>query len=535
MHPILALGLISAALGAGPLQRPDRTLHLPQAEDAPPPVLAVHYERVAQNVAITELAGMLRRLAEEARVGGRLVFEGHEVELVGELELKPSYLEWARPGYPRYSFAIDLKIGGGRLLRPLEEHGARLWSHEVIADDEITGLSAAQVADYLDAVAADLVDGILEFEGHQLEMGSAVELRVFHTVSGSHDVQGVQIGVSFGETIPRDGLPRQAWVESYRRESEFMSAAQVGAVLEQIGREMQQNASLSLGGAQLDATGGGLFQISARQDPSGRSFFQIEFVTGRADPIQEKEFFVPYERRSQDWAASDVARSLAGIAETLAATGRFELEDAIVEFRGTASVEQKLIERFDPGERQHTFQIDINLGPQALPRPLAEYAEDIGSINVLAKDEAAAVGPEEVARLLGSLSSDLAAGRIQMAGQEFSVDRLDFRFKQTSSLDRQSHRLQFAFFFGPSVSDAAPGARAAQAPPRSHARESRDVPMEEIAALLQRIGSEVMSNGAFSMDGMIFRTADEAYLEVSVVEGRGLEIIVTYAQPRPIF
>ena len=59
--------------------------------------------------------------------------------------------------------------------------------------------------------------------------------------------------------------------------------------------------------------------------------------------------------------------------------------------------------------------------------------------------------------------------------------------------------------------------------------------MEEIAALLQRIGSEVLRNGAFSMDGMIFRTADQAYLEVSVVEGRGLEIIVTYAQPRPVF
>ncbi len=37
------------------------------------------------------------------------------------------------------------------------------------------------------------------------------------------------------------------------------------------------------------------------------------------------------------------------------------------------------------------------------------------------------------------------------------------------------------------------------------------------------------------MDGMVFRTEDEAYLEVSVVEGRGLEIIVRYAQPQPVF
>ena len=527
MHSILALGLISVALGAAPIQRPDRTLHLAQAEDAPPPVLAVHYERVAENLEITKFAEMLQRLAEEARVGGRLVFEGHKVELVGELELKQSYLEWARPGYPRYSFAIDLKIGGGRLLRPLEEHGDRLWSHEVIADDEITGISAAQLADYLEGVAADLVDGILEFEGHQLEMGRSVDLKVFHTVSGSHDVQGVQIGVSYGETLPRDGRPRQAWAEFYRRESEFMSAGQVGAVLEQIGREMQQNASPSLGGAQLDVDGGGMFEISARKDPSGRNFFQIEFVTGREDPIQQKEFFVPYERRSQDWAAADVARSVAGIAETLASTGRFELEDAVVEFGGSASVEQKLMERFDPGERQHAFYIDINLGPRNLPRPLAEYAEEIGSINVLAKDEAGAVDQDEVARLLALLSSDLAAGRIQMAGQEFPVDRLDFRFKQTSSLDRQSHRLQFAFFFGPSI----PGAPEPDARPRSHARESKDIPMEEVATLLQRIGTEVLSTGAFSMDGMVFRTADQAYLEVSVVEGRGLEIVVTYAQP----
>ena len=140
-------------------------------------------------------------------------------------------------------------------------------------------------------MAADLVDGILEFEGHQLEIGSVVDFTVFHTVSGSHAVQGVRIELSYGETLPRDGRPHQAWAESYRRESEFLSAGQVGAILEKIGREIQQNASLSLGGAQLDVDGGGLFEISARRDPSGRSFFQIEFVTGRDGPIQQKEFF----------------------------------------------------------------------------------------------------------------------------------------------------------------------------------------------------------------------------------------------------
>jgi hypothetical protein len=218
---------------------------------------------------------------------------------------------------------------------------------------------------------------------------------------------------------------------------------------------------------------------------------------------------------------------LAGIAETLASTGRFELEDAVVAFGRTASVEQKLMERFDPGERRHALYIDIGIGPQGLPRPLAEYVEEIGSINVLAKDEADAVDQEEVARLLGSLSSNLAAGRIQMAGQEFPVERLDFRFKQTSSLDRQSHRVQFAFFFGRSTS----AAQAPQASPRSHSRESRDIPMEEVAALLLRIGNEMVRTGAFSMDGMVFRTADKGYLEVNVVEGRGLEIVVTYAPP----
>ena len=530
MNPILAFGVVSVALGADLVQRPERTLHLPQREGAPAPVLAVHYERVAENVAMTEFVGVLQRLAEDARVGGRLVFEGHEVELVDEIELKQSYLEWARPGHPRYSFAIDLKLGGGRLLRPLEEHGARLWSHEVVADDEITGLDGAQLADYLDGVAADLVDGILEFEGHRLEMGSVVNLTVFHTVSGSQDVQGVQLRVSYGETLPLDARPRQSWAESYRRESEFLPAGQVGALLERIGQEIQQNASLSLGGAQLEVDGGGLFEISARTDPSGQSFFQIEFVTGREGPIQQKEFFVPYERRSQDWAASDVAQSLAGIAETLAATGRLELEDAVVDFGGTVSVEQKLMERFDPGERQYALYIDVGIGPRGLPRPLSEYVEEIGSLNILAKDEAGAVNQEEVSRLLGSLSSDLAGGRIRMAGQEFPVDRLDFRFKQTSSLDRQSHRVQFAFFFGPSTS----AAQEPSASPRSHSRESRDIPMEEVAALLQRIGSEIVSAGAFSMDGTVFRTATNAYLEVSVVEGRGLEIVVRYA-PTVVF
>ena len=72
-----------------------------------------------------------------------------------------------------------------------------------------------------------------------------------------------------------------------------------------------------------------------------------------------------------------------------------------MEFGRIASVEQKLMERFGPGERRHAFYIEINLGAEGLPRPLAEYAEEIGSIHVLAKDEAGAVDQEEVARAVG--------------------------------------------------------------------------------------------------------------------------------------
>ncbi len=529
MQPIVALALIGATLAADFTQRPARTLHQGPQEGTPPPAAAVYYERVAQGVATGAFAAMLRALSDEARQDNRLLFEEHEVELVSEMELKQSYLQWFRPGFPRYSFAIDLKLGAGRLLKSHEQHDALLWKHEVLADDESSGVTAQQLADYLDRVAADLDDGILFFEGNQLEIGETLDLFIYHTVGGNKGANGVQIGARFGETVPLEHKPRLTWQELYRRESESLSMQEVGRILERLGREIHQRGSVSLGGIELAVGGDGSFELVSRADPSGSKFFQIEFLSGREGPSDQKEFYVPYERRSHGWAPSDVARSIDEVAETLARTGSFVMEDDTVALDGPGSIEQRIVERFDPGIRRYAFYLNISFGPKDLPTPLEEYVEQLGSQEVLVKDETRDIDGAALGRLLSSVSRDLEQGQLHMGGQELAAsENVDFRFKHTSSTDGSSHRIQIALFFGERVvvAGVAPGAI-----PRSHARESRNMSMHEIAALFQRMGTEILSDGSFSVGDTVFRTAEQAYFEIKVIEGRGLEIGVSYVPP----
>ncbi|MCZ6759489.1 MAG: hypothetical protein O7D29_03805, partial [Gemmatimonadetes bacterium] len=230
-----------------------------------------------------------------------------------------------------------------------------------------------------------------------------MDFSVVHTISGNKPVHGIQISLRFGEEVPREET-RPA--TRYKRESESISMAEVGKLLERLGREIQERGTISLGGSTFAVSGQGSLEISSVE--GGRragTSIGIEFGTAREGTPPRKEFHVPYERRSQRWAPADLAELVAALGETLAETGTFVLEDDSVALAGNASVEQRLTERFGPGpggrqQRQHAFYLDIGFGQDELPVPEEEYVKELGAQEKLAKEESTDVDQAGLARRL---------------------------------------------------------------------------------------------------------------------------------------
>ena len=537
MKKVFALALMSVPLFAHSASRPIAPMELgPRGprQEASPRLVTVYYERSSEGWATADLAASLRTLAKEIRQAKRLLFEEHQVPVLSPIELEQNYFRWFRPGEPRYSFAIEMKLGEGRLRKSEEQHGALLQRHDVLASDE-RGPTAGQLADYLDGLAEDLSDGVVSFEGNRLEIGETVDFFVVHSASENKAVHRVQIALRFGEEVPREESGRGP-LRRYKRESESLSMAAVGKLLEQLGREIQDNGSISIGGGSFAVAGQGGFQISSREASHGGSRTEIEFTSDRAGPSGQMALYVPYERRSRQWRPAELAKLLAALGGTLASRGIFVMEDDTVALDGTASIVRRLEERFQPGTRQYTFSLNAAFGRSHhsyldetgdLPIPEEEYVEELAARKELARVETTDVDQAPLAELLGSLSRDLEARRVRLGGKELAVgEDVDFRFKHTSSMDGMSHRIQVAFSFGEPV----PRGQAAVSPARlSYSRESRETPMRDVGELLQRIGSEIVSDGRFHLGGAEFRAGETAHFEIKVREGRGLEIKLSYS------
>ncbi|MCZ6530538.1 MAG: hypothetical protein O6949_09470 [Chloroflexi bacterium] len=529
MKKILALAMIGVPLFFDGARAAAPGVVANRQQESPSPAVEVVYERSSRGWTTSDFAAILQAMAKEIRQANRLSLEEHQVPILGPVGLKQTYLEWFRPGRPRYTFSIDVKLGEGRLFKSEKQHGALLQRHRVLGSDERATMTPGQLADRFDGLVEDLGDGALSFEGSELVIGETVDFSVVHTISGNKPVHGIQISLRFGEEVPREET-RPA--TRYKRESESISMAEVGKLLERLGREIQERGTISLGGSTFAVSGQGSLEISSVEGGRrGGTSIGIEFGTAREGIPPRKEFHVPYERRSQRWAPADLAELVAALGETLAETGTFVLEDDSVALAGNASVEQRLTERFGPGQggrqqRQHAFYLDIGFGQDELPVPEEEYVKELGAQEKLAKEESTDVDQAGLARRLRSLSRDLKAGRVRVGAKELAVgEDLDFRLKRTSSTDGRSHRIQVMFAFGELVGRP----RAAGPPPgHSYSRESPDTRMRDIAELFRRIGTEILRDGTFRLGGADFQAGETADFEIKAREGRGLEIEVSH-------
>jgi len=305
---------------------------------------------------------------------------------------------------------------------------------------------------------------------------------------------------------------------------------EVGKLLEQIGKEIQQKSQITIGGNSYPVTGKGVFEISVGPRREGTSM-QIELFSGRKSPPTQGKTYVSYARFGQRGTPAEFAELLAKVGKTLASTGAFVMEDHSVALKGTASVVQRLMERARPdrGRRPpYTFYIDVVFGEKDFPLPQDEVdaveEEKRGDIKELAKKEITGADQKAIAKLFDSLSSDLKAGRVRVDDQDIEVgENIQFALTHLIATDGKSDRIRVGLRFG-------------KVPPRKqmtgpkYSREFFDAPLKKVAALLKRMGTEILEAGTFTLEENEFSVGKTATYEVKANE-RGFSIELRYTEP----
>jgi len=331
------------------------------------------------------------------------------------------------------------------------------------------------------------------------------------------------IGVSGGQE-------EQAQVGSYHRESQSFSMVEVGKLLEQLGREIQQKSQVTIGGKTYPVTDQGIFEISVGPRREGTSI-QIEISSGMTEISTRWKTYVSYARFGQRWAPAEFAELLAKVGKTLAKTGAFVIDDHKVALEGTASVVQRLMERTRPGRgrrQPYIFYFNVVFGQKGFPLPEDEQdaveEEKRGDIKELAKKEIKGADQKAIAKLFDSLSGDLKVGKVKVGDKALEVgENIMFVLTHLIATDGQSNRIQVAVQFG-------------EAPPRkkptgpSYSREFFDAPMKKVAALLKRMGTEILESGTFKLEENEFSVGKTATYEIKASE-RGFSIELGYTEP----
>jgi hypothetical protein len=339
--------------------------------------------------------------------------------------------------------------------------------------------------------------------------------------------------LGFGTTQPigeNGGQEEQVQVGSYGRETDYMSMKEVGKLLERLGKEIQQNSRVTMGGNSYPVTDQGVLEINVGPRRGGTSV-QIEITAGRKEPPSQGKTYVSYARYGQRSTPAELAGLLAKVGKTLASTGAFVMEDHSVALKGTASVVERLMERTGqlPGRRPpYTFSIDVVFGEKAFPLPEDEVdgveAEKRGDIKELAKQEITGADQKAIAKLFDSLSSDLKAGRVRVGDKNLEVGKnIMFGLSHLIATDGKSERISADFMFG-------------EVPPQqqptgpSYSKEFFDAPMKRVGALLKRMGTEILESGSFKLEENEFPVGKVATYEVKASES-GFSIELRYIEP----
>lgn len=256
------------------------------------------------------------------------------------------------------------------------------------------------------------------------------------------------LGFGTGESFEEKGEQgRLAQQRAYFRETDSISVIEVGKLLERIGREIQQDGSINIGGDSFSFTDQGGLEISVRDQS-----MQIEMGGGRTGPPDRGKTYVAYMRRIGGWTRAEVAEFLTAFGETLRSTGNFIMEDYSVALEGNASVQQRLMERPRQEMIEYSYILNVVFGPQEFPIPEDEQdsyeEEQQGTIRELARRDISGADQTGIARLLDSISRDLNAGRVRVRDQELETgENVRVFISHLAARDGQSNRIQVRIQF----------------------------------------------------------------------------------------
>ena len=339
--------------------------------------------------------------------------------------------------------------------------------------------------------------------------------------------------LGFGTTQPigeNGGQEEQVQVGSYGREAQNMSMKEVGKLLERLGKEIQQNSRVTIGGNSYPVTDQGVLEINVGPRRGGTSM-QIEISAGRKEPPSQGKTYVSYARYGQSSTPAEFAELLAKVGKTLASTGTFVMEDHSVALKGTALVVERLIERTRQSrgrQRPYTFYVDVVLGEKDFPLPEDEEdgveEEKRGDIKELAKKEMSGADKKAIAKLLDSMSRDLKTGRVRVGDQDLDVGKnIMFGLTHLIAKDGKSERIRAGFMFGEVASQQRPTGP-------SYSKEFFDAPMKQVGALMKRMGTEILESGSFKLEENEFPVGKVATYEVKASES-GFSIELRYIEP----
>ena len=324
----------------------------------------------------------------------------------------------------------------------------------------------------------------------------------------------------------------------YTLESDHFAMEDLGNLLERVGREIQQDERITLGGNSYPVSGFGGIELKVRagtnRDRDLRTAVQLGFSTsGRTTPPtgpagRPRQDYDPYQRGGGGWQPSAVGDLIAELAETLAGTGTIVLEHHRVPFRGAAHIDQRLVE--STRGRGFPYQLEVHVlfgeGEFDGPDDDEDYTEDQehGLIRSLARDEQEGADRAAVAQMFASLAGDLKAGRVRVGNEQLPAgDNVQFGLTHVTANDGSYDKIEFSLGFGP-------------VPPRRQPGETRygdeqfNEPITDLAAILQRIGAQILEDGTFELGGETFSASRMASWEIGASPG-GFAVEVSYHQP----
>lgn len=342
-------------------------------------------------------------------------------------------------------------------------------------------------------------------------------------VSGCGNGQGGN-GASAQEQVGE--LPR------YGFESDYISAVEIGEMLERMGRELQQDGSVSFAGTTYPLSGyGGIeFGISRRADREGNlnTGFQMDFGSdGSSDPPSggRRGAYTLYEGASIRGTPAEIADALDAMAETLANTGAFSWDIHTADFVGTASVDQILGQNTRNPRQPYQLLLEITYGEGEVERhddreDIAEGIErgqrvSIGDTSVEGADQNAVV------EALRAVSAGVRAGRVVVGeGQAELGDEASLNFGHVAVVggsDKIEMSLNWPTLPAPEPVDRRQEARFYDEP--------WAMPVTEFAEMLQRIATEILEDGTFMMEGEEYTVGETLGGEIGF-SSRGMTIEV---------